>query len=128
MSIIFEKLAPPNTCFKRYFKSLFSLLQRKKTVSEGLKRGVFLILQFGPHSNGGGLSPPPPRYATEKHNKCCPIRQHSHLTALFEVFYNFGKIILPWFFEVFILQFVITVGTALVDSAMKTYTVLALLL
>ena len=59
-------------------------------------------------------------YATEKYNDCCPIRQRSHLIALFEVFYNSEKIILPWFFEVFILQFVITVGITLVDSTMKT--------
>ena len=57
-----------------------------------------------------------------KNNDSCLIRQHSHLTALFEAFYNFEKIILPRFFEVFILQFVITVGITLVDSAMKTYT------
>ena len=44
------------------------------------------------------------------------------LIMLFEVFYTSWKIILPWFCKVFILQFIITVGITLVDSAKKIYT------
>ena len=36
---------------------------------------------------GKGAIAPHPDYATEKYIDCCSIGQHSHLTALFEVFY-----------------------------------------
>ena len=53
---------------------------------------------------GGGAIASLSGYTTGKHNDCCPTRQHSHFNALFEVFYNSGKIILPLFFKVFIMQ------------------------
>ena len=72
----------------------------KKTVSEVLKTCYFPYSAFwstGQWGGGGGggalifLS----GYATEKHNDCCPTRQHLPLIALFEVLYNSRKIILP---------------------------------
>ena len=93
----------------------------QKTVSEVLKTWCFSYSEFW-STNGGEGTASLPGYAVDKHNDYWPIRQDSHLSALFEVFYNSGEIILLWFFESFILQFVITVGITLVDSVVKTYT------
>ena len=94
VSFIFDKFAPsPNTCFKGCFKSRFGPFQCKKTVSKVLKTWYFHYSAFW--STGQlGRKRLNPGYAFEKHNDCCPLRQHSHLIALFEVFYNSGKIIL----------------------------------
>ena len=97
----------------------------QKTVSKVLKTWYFHYSAFW-STDQLGRKRLNPGYAFEKHNDCCPLRQHSHLIALFEVFYNSGKIILPWFFEVFIVQFVITFGITLADSAIKTYNSLVL--
>ena len=82
LSFIFDQLAPPlNICFKRCFKSLFESIPEHKTVSKVQKRGIFLILHFGRHANGGGYSPPaPPGYAAAKTSlkfKSCPEKPKS---------------------------------------------------
>ena len=59
VSFIFDKLAPLNICFKRCFKLLFSPLQCIKQSQKCQKRGIFLILHFGRHANGGAIAPPP---------------------------------------------------------------------
>ena len=64
--------------------------------AEVLKLGIFLILHFGGQASGGrGLQPSSLAMLLKKRNNCCPIRQHSHLIALFEVFHNSGKFFLP---------------------------------
>ena len=61
MSFIFDKLAPPlNKRFKIGIKSFFESIPRQKTVVEGLKRGIFLILRFAQQANLGAIVPPPP--------------------------------------------------------------------
>ena len=60
MSFIFDKLAPLNIWFKRYFKSRFSPFQSKNQSQKCQKRGIFLILNFGRQANGGGGQKPPP--------------------------------------------------------------------
>ena len=49
MSFIFDKLAPHplNKRFKTRFKSFFESIPVQKTVTEAVKRGIFLILYFG---------------------------------------------------------------------------------
>ena len=61
MSFIFDKLAPlpQNLCFKRYFKSLFSPFQCKKTVLKVLKTWYFPYSAFRSTSQWDGLQPPP---------------------------------------------------------------------
>ena len=57
----FDKLASPlNICFK----SLFESIPEHKTVSKVQKRGIFLILHFGRHTNGVAIAPPRLRYCT----------------------------------------------------------------
>ena len=82
---------------------------------------LFCIL-VGRPIGGGGLQPS--SLATLLKNTAIFVLQGNIHTwfALFEVFYNSGKKILSRFFEVFIMQLVITVGITLVDSALKTYT------
>ena len=59
MSFIFDKLAPPlNERFKIYFESFFESIPVQKTVSEVLKRGIFLILHFVRQANGRATAPP----------------------------------------------------------------------
>ena len=73
VGFIFNKLAPPNICFKRCFKSLFSPILCIKQSQKCQKRSAFPILHFGRHANGRGYSPPPPPrppdYATEYTHK-----------------------------------------------------------
>ena len=60
MNFIFDKLAPPplNERFKICFESFFDSIPVQKTVSEVLKRGIFLSLHFVRHANGRATAPP----------------------------------------------------------------------
>ena len=60
MSFIFDKSAPLNKRFKICLKSFFESMPGQKTVSEVLKRGIFLILRFVRHANEGAIAPPRP--------------------------------------------------------------------
>ena len=77
--------------FQNTLQVTFWSIPVQKTVSEVLKTWCFLILNFGLQMGGTASLP---GYAVDKHNDFWPIRQHLHLSALFEVFYNSGEIIL----------------------------------
>ena len=59
MSFIFDKLAPflLTERFKIWLESFFESILVQKTVSEMLKRGIFLLLHFVRQANGRATAP-----------------------------------------------------------------------
>ena len=59
MSFIFDKLAPLllNKRFKIWLESFFESIPVQKTVSEMLKRGIFLLLHFVRQANERATAP-----------------------------------------------------------------------
>ena len=59
MSFIFDKLAPLllTERFKKWLESFFESIPVQKTVSEMLKRGIFLLLHFVRQANGRATAP-----------------------------------------------------------------------
>ena len=59
MSFIFDKLAPLllNERFKIWLESFFESIPVQKTVSEMLKRGIFLLLHFVRKANERATAP-----------------------------------------------------------------------
>ena len=92
--------------FERCFKSLFSPFQCKKNSFISDKNVVFFLFCILVHRPIGGEKTiiSLPGYATETHKQLLPYKVTFTFDCALEVFYNSEKIILPWFFEVFILQ------------------------
>ena len=80
MTLIFDKLAPPEYMFKRWFKPLLSQFQQKKNNLRRAKNVVFFlfcILVDRAMGGGGGGYSSPPGYATASNRYFSELKDRS---------------------------------------------------
>ena len=90
MSFIFDQLAPQTYVSKDALNHLLVYFSKKKNSLRSAKNVVFSLSAFWSTVQ---VHRPTAFWSTGQWEG--PTRQNSHLIALFEVFYNLGKIILP---------------------------------